>query len=66
MPHLSALLKEAHARAKLDRAWSNANERSPKSYVYFLGLQMRNGYAEARVRRTGMAPAFEMPPQRWA
>jgi hypothetical protein len=37
-----------------------------RPYSYYLGLQMRSGFAEARVARTDMAPAFELPAQRWA
>ncbi|MGL9621575.1 hypothetical protein QRQ56_26525 [Bradyrhizobium sp. U531] len=67
---LSKIMIEAHARAKADYA----NELScrarahhvNRSYSYYLGLQMRSGFAEARVARTGMAPAFELPAQRWA
>lgn len=66
----SRLMIEAHIRAKADYA----DELSCRGrahhvnhpYSYYLGLQMRSGFAEARVVRTGMAPAFELPPQRWA
>ncbi|WP_375791067.1 hypothetical protein ACE102_01360 [Bradyrhizobium sp. vgs-9] len=66
----SKLMTEAHARAKADYADELAcrgrAHHVNRPYSYYLGLQMRSGFAEARVARTGMAPAFELPPQRWA
>jgi hypothetical protein len=66
----SKIMTEAHARAKADYADELAcrgrAHHVDRPYSYFLGLQMRSGFAEARVARTGMAPAFELPPQRWA
>jgi hypothetical protein len=66
----SKLMTEAHARAKEDYAFEltlrSTSHHVNRSYSYYLGLQMRSGFAEARVARTGMAPAFELPPQRWA
>ncbi|MET4512571.1 hypothetical protein [Bradyrhizobium sp. I1.7.5] len=66
----SKLMTEAHARAKADYADELACRgrvhHVNRPYSYYLGLQMRSGFAEARVARTGMAPAFELPPQRWA
>jgi hypothetical protein len=53
-PLLSRIMREAHARAREDFAWSKANERTTKPYSYYLGLQMRSGYAEARAALTGM------------
>jgi hypothetical protein len=53
-PLLSKIMTEAHARAKEDFAWSKANGRVTKPYSYYLGLQMRSGYAEARLALTGM------------
>ena len=66
----SRIMIEAHARAKADYA-DELSRRGrahhvSRPYSYYLGLQMRSGFAEARVARTGMAPAFELPPQRWA
>lgn len=66
----SKLMTEAHARANADYADELAcrgrAHHVNRPYSYYLGLQMRSGFAEARVARTGMAPAFELPPQRWA
>jgi hypothetical protein len=66
----SKLMTEAHARAKEDYAFEltlrGTAHHVSRPYSYYLGLQMRSGFAEARVARTGMAPAFELPPQRWA
>lgn len=63
---MSKIMKEAHAAAKADLAWVCANDpRGVKSYAYFLGLQMRNGFAELRIALTGMAPAFNLPAERW-
>lgn len=66
----SKLMIEAHARAKADYADELACRRRAhhvnRPYSYYLALQMRSGFAEARVARTGMAPAFELPPQHWA
>jgi len=67
---LSKLMTEAHARAKADYADELACRGSAhhanRPYSYYLALQMRSGFAEARAARTGMAPAFELPAQRWA
>lgn len=49
-PLLSKIMIEAHARAKADREFDKS-----KPYSYYLGLQMRSGYAEARIAITGMA-----------
>jgi hypothetical protein len=67
-PLMSKIMTEAHARAKADVAWDRANSKTRMAlpYSYYLGLQMRNGFAEARVAITGMAPSFQLPPQRWA
>lgn len=66
----SKIMTEAHARAKADYADELSRRGRAhhvnRPYSYFLGLQMRNGFAETRVARTGMAPAFELPAQRWA
>ncbi|MET3968738.1 hypothetical protein [Bradyrhizobium sp. S3.9.1] len=66
----SRLMMEAHARAKADYAdelsCRGRAHHVNRPYSYYLGLQMRSGFAEARVARTGMAPAFELPAQRWA
>ncbi|MGY4413209.1 hypothetical protein ACVWW4_004945 [Bradyrhizobium sp. LB7.1] len=66
----SKIMTEAHARAKADYAdelsCRGRAHHCNRSYSYYLGLQMRSGFAEARVARTGMAPAFELPKQRWA
>lgn len=66
----SQLMTEAHARAKADYADELAcrgrAHHVNRPYSYYLALQMRSGLAEARVARTGMAPAFELPTQRWA
>ncbi|RXT48757.1 hypothetical protein [Bradyrhizobium betae] len=66
----SKLMTEAHARAKADYSdeltCRGRAHHVDRPYSYYLGLQMRSGFAEARVARTGMAPAFELPPQRWA
>lgn len=66
----SRIMVEAHARAKADYADELSRRGRAhhvnRPYSYYLGLQMRSGFAEARVARTGMAPAFELPPQRWA
>lgn len=67
---LSKIMIEAHARAKADYAdelsCRGRAHHVNRSYSYYLGLQMRSGFAEARVARTGMAPAFELAAQRWA
>lgn len=66
----SRLMTEAHARAKADYAdelsCRGRAHHVDRPYSYYLGLQIRSGFAEARVARTGMAPAFELPAQRWA
>lgn len=66
----SKLMTEAHARAKADFADELASRGHAhhvnRPYRYYLGLQMRSGFVEARIARNGMAPAFELPPQRWA
>lgn len=66
----SQIMTEAHARAKADYADELAcrgrAHHVNRPYSYYLSLQMRSGFAEARVARTGMAPAFELPPQHWA
>ncbi|MHC4040617.1 hypothetical protein [Bradyrhizobium sp. 23AC] len=66
----SKLMTEAHARAKSDYADELAcrgrAHHVNRPYSYYLGLQMRSGFAEARVARSGMAPAFELLAQRWA
>lgn len=66
----SRIMIEAHARAKADYADELSRRGRAhhvnRPYSYYLGLQMRSGFAEARVARTGMAPAFELPAQRWA
>lgn len=69
-PFLSQIVSEAHARARLDLDFEKANPpkfRAPHPYSYFLGLQMRSGFAEKRAELTGMAPAFQIvEPSRWA
>ncbi|WP_456619460.1 MULTISPECIES: hypothetical protein [unclassified Bradyrhizobium] len=66
----SKLMTEAHALAKADYAdelsCRGRAHHVNRPYSYYLALQMRSGFAEARVVRTGMAPAFELPAQRWA
>jgi hypothetical protein len=66
----SKLMIEAHARAKADYADELAcrgrAHHVNRPYSYYLALQMRSGFAEARVARTGIAPAFELLPQHWA
>lgn len=66
----SKLMIEAHARAKADYADELAcrgrAHHVNRPYSYYLRLQMRSGFAEARVARTGTAPGFELPAQRWA
>lgn len=66
----SRIMTEAHARAKVDYAdelsCRGSAHHANRPYSYYLRLQMRSGFAEARVVRTGMAPAFELPAQRWA
>jgi hypothetical protein len=66
----SRIMSEAHARAKADYAdelsCRGRTHHVNRPYAYYLALQMRSGFAEARVARTGLAPAFELPPQRWA
>ncbi|PPQ16322.1 hypothetical protein CV770_26615 [Bradyrhizobium sp. AC87j1] len=66
----SRIMVEAHARAKEDYAdelsCRGRVHHVDRPYGYYLALQMRSGFAEARVARTGMAPAFELAPQRWA
>lgn len=66
----SRIMIEAHARAKADYAdelsCRGRAHHVNRPYSYYLGLQMRSGFAEARVARTGTAPAFELPAQRWA
>ena len=63
-------MTEAHARAKADYAdelsCRGRAHHVNRPYSYYLRLQMRSGFAEARVVRTGMAPPFELPAQRWA
>lgn len=69
---MSQIMTEAHAAAKADMEWSKANAHLigvvQHPYSYFLGLQMRNAYAAARVKITGMAPCFEIrePRHIWA
>jgi len=66
-PLMSKIMKEAHARAKADMADQTAFPglvRRP--YSYYLGLQMKSGFAEARIAITGMAPTFMLPAVRWA
>ncbi|UPJ78571.1 hypothetical protein IVB16_27370 [Bradyrhizobium sp. 183] len=67
---LSKIMVEAHTRAKADYAGElscrGRAHHVDRPYSYYLALQMRSGFAEARVARTGMAPAFELPAQRWA
>lgn len=62
-PLMSKIVTEAHARAKEDRAFD-----ASKSYSYYLGLQMRSGFADARVALTGMAHGFQIiePRRVWA
>jgi hypothetical protein len=66
----SRIMIEAHARAKADYAdelsCRGRAHHVNRPYSYYLVLQMRSGFAEARVVRTGMAPSFELPAQRWA
>lgn len=66
----SKIMTEAHARARADYidelSCRGRAHHVNRPYSYYLALQMRSGFAEARVARTGMAPAFELPPQRWA
>lgn len=66
MFNMSQIMTEAHARAKADFADQKANPpkfAAPRPYSYFLGLQMRNGFAEIR----SMVPAFMVrEPARWA
>lgn len=66
----SKILIEAHARAKEDFAdelsCRGRAHHVNRPYSYYLVLQMRSGFAEARVVRTGIAPSFELPAQRWA
>ncbi|MCK1447245.1 hypothetical protein IVB34_40175 [Bradyrhizobium sp. 2] len=66
----SQIMTEAHTRAKADYAdelsCRGRAHHVNRPYSYYLGLQMRSGFAEARVARTGMAQAFELPAQRWA
>lgn len=66
----SKLMTEAHARAKEDYAFEltlrGTVHHVNRPYSYYFVLQLRSGFAEARIARTGMAPAFELPPQRWA
>lgn len=66
----SKLMTEAHARAKEDYAFEltlrGTAHHANRPYSYYLGLQTRSGFAQARTARTGMAPAFEPPAQRWA
>lgn len=66
----SRIMIEAHARAKADYADELSSRGRAhhvnRPYSYYLGLQMRSGFAEARIARTGTAPAFELPAQRWA
>lgn len=67
-PLMSKIMKEAHAAAKADLAWDRAQKGASfvrRSYGYYLGLQMRNGFAEARIAITGMASAFNLPAERW-
>lgn len=66
----SKIMAEAHARAKADYAdelsCRGRAHHVSRPYSYYLALQMRSGFAEARIARTGVAPAFELPAQRWA
>lgn len=66
----SKIMIEAHDRAKADYAdelsCRGRSHHVNRPYHYYLALQMRSGFAEARVARAGMAPAFELPKQRWA
>lgn len=70
MYNISKIMTEAHARAKADFADQKANPpkfRAPRPYSYFLGLQMRSGFANARADAGCMVPAFQIiEPARWA
>lgn len=60
------LMREAHARARADLAWVRQNERNPKPYSYYLGLQMRGGFREHREAITGLCYGFQIhEPARW-
>lgn len=62
MYNLSKIMTEAHARAKADFAFD-----SSRKYSYYLGLQMRSGFAEARTAVGCMVRAFQIiEPARWA
>jgi len=60
----SAILKAAHARAREDFTWSKSDP-YPKPYAYYLRLQMRSGYAEARIARTGICYSAPLGQDRW-
>lgn len=58
MFNLSKIMIEAHARAKADLAFDRSERGAHfvhRPYSYYLGLQMRSGYAEARTAITGMS-----------
>jgi hypothetical protein len=66
MFNMSKIMKEAHAAAKLDLAWDRENAASHKPYSYYLGLQMRNSFANVRAALTGMAAGFKIiEPAAW-
>lgn len=55
-PYLSTIMREAHMRARDDYNWSKVHEPAyTMPYSYYLGLQLRNGFAEYRIRLTGFA-----------
>lgn len=71
MFNMSQIMTEAHARAKEDFAWHKANRgvhEVARSYSYFMGLQMRSGFANARAKMPGaLVSAFMVrEPARWA
>ncbi len=71
MFNMSQIMTEAHARAKEDFAWHKANrgtQEVARSYSYFMGLQMRSLFADAKAKLPGaLVPAFMIrEPGRWA
>lgn len=65
---LSQIMIEAHARAREDFAFARTMKgvhfvRHP--YSYYLGLQMRSGFAEKRRLETGIVMSAPLGQDRW-
>ena len=71
MFNISRIMIEAHAAAKADYDFVKSQpgtyyvSQAAKGYRHFLGLAMRNYYADARVVLTGMVPSTPFADARW-